>query len=147
MQSFLASPNKEVPLSYHRSSGHHLRVLSNPLRQGLPNAHYWGPGVSQPTGQRNCDRIITAHQRSFVKIMFLVMSVCPQGESHVNITHDALRITVQGPLPPSPSQGHPALGPLLLTPGGQYWRDVQTCSLKDDIPPPTDTYWQLKKQV
>ena len=40
---------------------------------------------------------LTVRQRSCGKIMFLVVSVCPWGVSHVTITYDALDLTVQGP--------------------------------------------------
>ena len=53
---------------------------------------------------------ITALQRSCRKVMFLVMSVCPQGgDSHVTITHDTLDPTVQGS--PPPGHGNPLSSP------------------------------------
>ena len=63
-------------------------------------------------------------------------SVCPQGDSHVTITQDAMDLTVHGPHtsdmePPWP---WPWPCPLLVTSGGHHWRPVQTFSLED--PPP-----------
>ena len=69
----------------------------------------------------------------------VVLSVCPLWESHVTITHDALDLTVQGVPPPPPRRPKPCppymdpqpwpllyRAPLLVTPGGQDLRPVQT---------------------
>ena len=73
-----------------------------------------------------------------VKIMFSPVSVCSQGGLHLTIPYDAMGLIVQGSVhirpstpsltpdikPWSPLQAQP---PLLVTPGGHYWRPVQTC--------------------
>ena len=51
-------------------------------------------------------RLITAHQRSCWKVMFLYVSMSP----HVTITYDALDLTVQGSTPATP-QWTPDMAP------------------------------------
>ena len=71
--------------------------------------------------------------------MFSVVTVDHYVHSHVNITHNVLDLTVQGPGAP------PCTGPLLVTSGSQDWRPVQTCSLEDltvqGTPNNADIYW------
>ena len=59
------------------------------------------------------------------------LSVCPQGERspHVTITHYALDLSIKGPPWPCP---------LVVAPGGQDWRPVQTCSQE---PHPASDIW------
>ena len=52
------------------------------------------------------------------------------------ITHNALDLTVQGPMVPSTLWKWDLTGqgsPLLVTSGGQDWRSVQTFSLEDSL--------------
>ena len=60
--------------------------------------------------------------------VFLSVTLC-SGGSHVTIAHDALGLTIQEPdqTQDLTVQG-PALGPLAVKSGGQYWIPVQTCS-------------------
>ena len=80
--------------------------------------------------------IVTALQRSWLKLILSLTSVCSHGGLHVTITHDALDLTVQGQpwildlrdgILPSP-------GPLLVTSSGHHRAPLQTCSFKDHSP-------------
>ena len=78
-------------------------------------------------------------------------SVQGGGSPQVNITHDALDLTVQAPwpqsnpLPPDLRHGPPAPGSSLPASDiwGHYWRPVQTCSLEDPSTG-TDIWWPPK---
>ena len=90
----------------------------------------------------------TAQRWSCGKVMFSVMCVCPRGNLHVTIAHDALDLTslytrpTPSPLPPNmgPHCTEPPAHPRLVTSDGHYWRPVQTCSLEDH---PSHCYWHL----
>ena len=67
-------------------------------------------------------------------IVSVCLSVCPQGGSHVTITHDTLDLTGKGPpqLCPLNMFKLVQLGPpVQRPPGGQDWGPVQTCPLED----------------
>ena len=70
---------------------------------------------------------ITTHQRRLGKVIFSVMSVCPQGG----------RKEEGGPQVQGPGLLCTGLHPLLMASGGQDWRLVQTCS-PEDIPAASD---------
>ena len=76
--------------------------------------------------------------------MFSLAFVCLQGRGgpHVTITHDALDLTVQPPLPHRHQTWAPPgpPTPLLMTSHDHFWRPVQTCSL-EDCPTSTDIWW------
>ena len=96
--------------------------------------------------------LITVHQRSCGKVMFLqvCVSVClstldltvqvPPAAIPLDIRHSKPPV----PSPPPPDIRHgtpPALALLLLvTSGGHHWRTVQTCSFEDH-PVGTDIWW------
>ena len=110
----------------------------------LPQFCWWA--VKTIASHHKNFTIVTAHQQSYRKVIFSVMSVCPSVHrgSHVTITHDALDLIVQDPIlapaspahqtwgPLSPASGHQTWDPRppLVTSGGHHWRPVQTCSLE-----------------
>ena len=80
--------------------------------------------------------IVTVLQRSWLKLIFSLTSVCSHGGLHVTITHDALDLTEQGhpwtldlrdAILPSP-------GPLLVTSRGHHRGSLQTYSFEDHPP-------------
>ena len=80
---------------------------------------------------------VTARQTSCGKVVISVMSVCPRGDSHVTVTHDALNLTLLEPpclLPTVPlwTWGLSIQAPLSPFPGtGSWWlvRQVRLASI------------------
>ena len=97
-------------------------------------------------GHCSLNDVVTVRQRSCGKVMFSLASVCHSvwwgwRGSHVIMTHDALDLTIQGPLL------YRALPLLLVTSGRQDWRRVETCSLEESSPPVVTSGGSLLKHV
>ena len=104
--------------------------------------------------------IITARQRSCRIVMFSLLSVCSQGGPHVNITQNALDITVQVPSPLgttdlSPSQTSdpqpPGASDMGLTwpqsPGSDICETCSNLFAWGRIPPTSTDIWWLPMYV
>ena len=102
--------------------------------------------------------IITACQRSYGKVTFLLVSVCWEGEgvpmwplpmmywTSLYRSQAPSRTSENGPPPPDIRHGTHWPCPLLETSDSHHWRSVQTCSLLEDSPPiplPLHQYWHI----